>query len=203
MLVTMISNQSASADDDVSLTPSETTLIPEQVDSKGEVRTDINGNPIKYQHDHWTNIMSDGSFTNAGANLLPPGYTDNSLVRIPIRIGKYLGPQSTDAQNPVHKPEKKTGSFTKWSWKKSTKAEDEIRVIGMSRGDYLRYWIKGPDGEFLPSVVEPPGGRAEWLRKQMVFDEELRKEDAAINAKHKREPSASFLSAVTAAASTL
>lgn len=189
----MCYKKSTGTDDKASLAPSESTLVSENVDPNGQVRTDINGNPITYQHDHYTNMMSDGSFTNAGANLLSPGYTDSSLVRIPIKIGKYLAPQ----QDPVQKPEKKSALFSKLSSKKSGKAADEIRVVGMSRGDYLKYWAKGADGEFLPSVVEPPEGRAEWLRKQMVFDEEVRKEDAVINAKGKREHGARVLNALT------
>ena len=38
----------------------------------------------------------------------------------------------------------------------------------MTRGEYLRYWAKGEDGKFLPSVVEPAEGRRAWIQKKQA-----------------------------------
>lgn len=95
-------------------------------------------------------MMGDGAagmaFGAAGANLLPPGYTDKSLVRIPIKM------TDIDGVNPVQ-PAKKKGLFRKMS--SSSASDGEIKVVMMSRGDYLKYWAKGDDGKYLPTVQEP------------------------------------------------
>jgi len=46
-----------------------------------------------------------------------------------------------------------------------------MKIVAMSRGDYLKYWVKGEDGEFKDSVVEPPEGRAEWLANALERQE--------------------------------
>lgn len=156
------------------------TLVPDG--SPGpQVRTTLTGRPLKYEHDNFSNMMTDGSFGDgmSGANLLPPGYTDSSLVHIPIKIRQYLDPiGSPSVGNDVKREQPRKGSV--WSRVSRTvsggsgrKADDEMRVIQMSRGDYLKYWAKGEDGEFRKGVVEPPEGRAEWLSRT------LEKQDAA------------------------
>lgn len=46
-----------------------------------------------------------------------------------------------------------------------------LKVVAMSRGDYLKYWAKGEDGKFSKGVVEPEEGRAEWLAKALERQE--------------------------------
>lgn len=121
--------------------------------------------------------------SGAGANLLPPAFTDKSLVRIPIKL-KDLNP------NPVQEAPKKKGFF-----RKSSSAQDEIKVVMMSRGDYLKYWAKGEDGNFLPSVEEPPEGRQRWFEKQLELNEEWKKTDPSLG---KASTSRSQLDPVTA-----
>lgn len=99
---------------------------------------------------------------SAGANLLPPAYNDNSLVRIPIRM--------SDVDETEIRPMKKRGLFGR----KSSSAVD-MKVVMMSQGDYLKYWAKGEDGNFLPTVQVPPEGRKEWFRKQMELNEQWQK----------------------------
>lgn len=146
------------------------TFVPDG-SSGPQVRTTLTGRPIKYEHDTFSNMMTDGSFGDgmSGANLLPPGYTDSSLVHIPIKVGEYLSPtRSPSIGNDVKREQPRKGSV--WSRISHTvsgdskgKTEDGLRIVQMSRGDYLKYWAKGEDGEFREGVVEPPEGRAEWL----------------------------------------
>lgn len=103
-------------------------------------------------------------------------------MHIPIKTAEYLAPASRasregeggeqDLGNEVIKPEKAKkggGVFSKISSKMSggkkdsSASSDGLKIIAMSRGDYLKYWAKGEDGQFRDDVVDPPGGRAEWL----------------------------------------
>ena len=138
-----------------SIAPSEATTLVDGYVSMPEQRTTLLGRPIEQKHDHFTNVMmSDGAggfgTGSAVANLLPPGYTDRSLVRIPIKM--------SDVDPSEVKPAKKGGFLRKLSDGLAAKSNpgDEIKVIMMSRGDYLKYWVKGEDGKFAPSVEEPP-----------------------------------------------
>jgi hypothetical protein len=71
------------------------------------------------------------------------------------------------------KAEKKTGFLSKVLGKGGRK-DDGLKVVEMSRGEYLKYWAKGEDGKFLDSVVEPPGERGEWVRRQVEFQQEMK-----------------------------
>ena len=158
------------------------TLVPSDSTSTSrpeEPRTTLTGRPIKYQHDSLSN-MSSGESPYAVANTLPPGYTDSSLVHIPIKTALYLppAPQPEDAENDVKRsPPHKGSAFSRLSSKlqngiaTKTKDADEMKIVAMSRGDYLRYWAKGADGNFKDNVVEPPEGRAEWLANALERQE--------------------------------
>lgn len=152
------------------------TLVPSSSTSSAQTRTTLTGRPIKYEHDSLSNILS-GESSQVGANTLPPGYTDSSLVHIPIKTAEYLVPstqpetQPQYLQNDVKREQPRKGSvFSRLSSKLSSsgsnsnsKDADALKIVAMSRGDYLKYWAKGEDGKFRDDVVEPPGGRAEWL----------------------------------------
>ncbi|KAK5110287.1 hypothetical protein LTR62_006140 [Meristemomyces frigidus] len=141
--------------------------------SDSMTRTTLTGKPIAYNHDSLSNVMtSDGGFSSAGANLLPPGYTDDSVVHIPIKMSDIQG------QHPVQpQVEKKRSLFRKLSNAVSIKqsSAEEFKVVTMRRGDYLKYWAKGEDGKFLPSVVEPLEGRRKWVERQLEFVGDVRK----------------------------
>lgn len=154
------------------------TLVP-STSTSTQPRTTLTGRPIKYEHDSLSNILS-GESSHVGANTLPPGYTDSSLVHIPIKTADYLSPtaqtqtetQPQYLQSDVKREQPRKGSvFSRISSKLSTssgcnssgKDADALKIVAMSRGDYLKYWAKGEDGKFRDDVVEPPGGRAEWL----------------------------------------
>lgn len=144
--------------------------------SQPEVRTSLTGRPIKYEHDNLTNMLS-GESWNVGANSLPPGYTDTSLVHIPIKIAQYLNAAKiSESKNPIKREQPRKGSvFSKLTNKitgnKDEKDADEMKIVAMSRGDYLKYWAKGDDGKYRDDVVEPPEGRAEWLRMALQRQE--------------------------------
>lgn len=160
------------------------TLVPSSSEEppQQQVRTTLTGRPIVYQPDNLNNLWTDTSF-QAGANTLPPGYTDSSLVHIPIKTAQYLHSRASEQQqdynlgNDVVRPSeqkpKKENVFSRLSSKLSShgnsgssgKDSDGLKIVAMSRGDYLKYWAKGEDGKFRDDVVEPPGGRAEWLAR--------------------------------------
>jgi hypothetical protein len=149
------------------------TLVP----SSSETRTTLTGRPLQYTHDTLSNTSCGDSF-HVGANTLPPGYTDSSLVHIPIKITKYLQPSSTqnlDNDVKYQQPKKAHGVFSRLSGKfsghGSEKDDEGLKIVAMSRGDYLKYWAKGKDGKFRDGVVEPEGGRAEWLASALERQE--------------------------------
>jgi hypothetical protein len=145
-------------------------------------RTTLTGNPITYNHDTLSNLNSDVGCWNVGANTLPPGYTDNSLVHIPIKTGKYLHATPSAASEPPG--EIKREKSGKGVWDRISKrvsgnhdgsgkdsSDGGLKVVAMSRGDYLKYWAKGEDGKFKAGVVEPEEGRAEWLARALERQE--------------------------------
>jgi len=154
---------------------STSTSRPEQT------RTTLTGRPLKYEHDSLSNTVS-GESPYAVANTLPAGYTDNSLVHIPIKTAAYLTPStqthSENVENDVKRPPPPKGSVLSRLSNKlqggiASKSDDadEMKIVAMSRGDYLKYWAKGEDGNFKDGVVEPPEGRAEWLANALERQE--------------------------------
>lgn len=158
------------------------TLVPQST------RTTLTGNPITYTHDSLSNTDPGFGGSSVGANTLPPGYTDSSLVHIPIRTHEYLPRESettTLATPPPPPPseikrEKTSGGGV---WGRMSKAlsgghpshakkdDGGLKIISMSRGDYLKYWAKGEDGNFRAGVVEPEEGRAVWLARALERQE--------------------------------
>jgi hypothetical protein len=140
-------------------------------------------------------MMDGGGFGMAtvGANILPPGYTDKSLVRIPIRESD-LGaeaqepePETSDIYSPEIQVTKKgvfgglfKGMKGKAMSSRQKQREGGFQMVMMSRGDYLKHWAKGDDGKFLPSVVEPPEGRRAWLKRQLELNKQWVKEDPSL-----------------------
>jgi hypothetical protein len=157
------------------------TLVPQSAATASATpRTTLTGNPITYTHDSLSNMNTGAGCWTVGANTLPPGYTDNSLVHIPIKTGEYLHttPSVTASEPPSEiKREKSGGVWQKISKRVSgshegSKSDDGgLKVVAMSRGDYLKYWAKGEDGKFRADVVEPEEGRAEWLMKALERQE--------------------------------
>lgn len=178
-----------------------TTLVDEKPQAE---RTSLTGGPIKYEHDALSNVMlgDGGGFgaASVGANRLPFGYTDQSLVRIPIKMSDVddVASSGNDVQH-----EKKGGLFSKFSSKRKEKNE-EIVVVMMSRGDYLKYWAKDENGKFRDSVVEPSEGRKEWLRRQLELNEEMKRQDPSLgkgNPKNSYSKSGNVVTAALGAAS--
>ena len=155
------------------------TLVPPSSHSGSEDRPTLTGRPLQYEHDSLSNTVSGESFL-VGANTLPPGYTDSSLVHIPIKTALYLAPttQSQDVENDAKRtPPRKGSALSRLSGKlqngivAKTNDADGMKIVAMSRGDYLKYWVKGENGDFKNGVVEPPEGRAEWLANALERQE--------------------------------
>ena len=109
-------------------------------------RTTLTGQPIKYEHDALTSVAAgDAGFSSAGGNRLPVGYTDDSVVRVPIKLSDI---PDWDAEAPL-KPEKKNRFLRKMSGSVRVGGKvrkEEIKVVPMRRADYLKYWAKGDEG---------------------------------------------------------
>jgi hypothetical protein len=179
--ITTMPSQYQADDDNLSIA---STLVPSDSASTStpraeEPRTTLTGRPIKYEHDSLSNTVSGESFY-AVPNTLPPGYTDKSLVHIPIKTALYLPPatQPETVENDVKRsPPRKGSAFSRLSSKlqngiaTNNSDADGMKIVAMSRGDYLRYWAKGADGNFKDNVVEPPEGRAKWLANALERQE--------------------------------
>ncbi|KAF2717497.1 hypothetical protein K431DRAFT_288466, partial [Polychaeton citri CBS 116435] len=123
------------------------------------------------------------SFDNAFEDPELPSYEDSqsvhppsySVVRVPIKASDLEKPSPSGAEaaiqrNPITTT--KTGLRGKYA---RSRPENDFRIVEMRKSDYELYWQKGPDGEYLPSIIEPPQGRREWLRKQLEMNEAWRR----------------------------
>ena len=141
----------------------------------------------RYQHDYYSNMMGHGFAATAPTNTLPFKYTDSSIITIPINITELpLDTLSTDSivQDPSPKlPEKKGGFFRRLSTSHSEKPKRDIKAVRMMRGEYLKFWAKDEKGQYRDNVVEPPGGRREWVRRQIELNEQWDEEDKASGRK--------------------
>lgn len=64
---------------------------------------------------------------------------------------------------PVSKPAEKS---KKRDWLKRH-LKTEVVPVRMRMSEYRRYFAKDEAGRYLDGVVEPPGGRAKWLRERV------------------------------------
>lgn len=109
----------------------------------------------------------DGSIAGSGANTLPRKFSDDSILTIPIPVKDY--DDAEEASPAAQQPQKKV------SWlKRRMSAQGErtggkggIKMVRMTRADYLKYWAKGEDGVYLEGVVAPAEGRKEWVRRHL------------------------------------
>lgn len=131
-------------------------------------------------------MMGHGFGTTAVANTLPFKYTDASIITIPITISDLPGEPLPGENPPIPDPppEKKGGFFRRLSASHSSeKTKKEIKAVKMTRGEYLKYWAKDEKGQYKADVVEPPGGRREWVKKQVELNEQWDREDKAAGRK--------------------
>lgn len=103
-------------------------------------------------------------------------------MHIPIKTAEYLAPKTTippqHVENDVKREQAKKGRvFSRLSSKISGgasgggKDDGGLKIVAMSRGEYLKFWAKGEDGKFRDGVVEPEEGRAEWLANALERQE--------------------------------
>ena len=172
--------------DTMSTMSTASTLVPPSSSSSATPRTTLTGNPITYTHDPLSNLNSGTGCGNVGANTLPPGYTDASLVHIPIRTAEYLHAAPSTASEPPSEIKREpsgkggvwdriakrvSGSHESRGRQKSGDDDGGLKIVVMSRGEYVKYWVKGEDGKFKAEVMEPEEGRAEWLRRALERQE--------------------------------
>lgn len=138
--------------------------------------TTLTGEPLRTNVEPFTsmNVGDVGFVGDAGssANLGPVGYTDDSVIRVPINFAE-IGLEEQEDETTSKGKSKGSSFFRKVSQKLSRGSEaDAFTLVPMKRRDYLKYWIKGRDGNYLPSTEEPEGGRAEWVQKQLRLSEQ-------------------------------
>ncbi|OJD36818.1 uncharacterized protein BKCO1_9000169 [Diplodia corticola] len=105
--------------------------------------------------------MDCGSFTGSGApNLLPVRFTDKSMINVPIPAADLW-----DGSEPVPQPNERRSSWiAKLGKKLGTKEKQKIVNVKMTRGEYLKYWAKDEDGNYVGT--EPRGeGKRIWREK--------------------------------------
>lgn len=91
----------------------------------------------------------------------PPGTVGpEGYIHIPIRIADYLA-------SPSYKPT----TIQKLRNKVAKTEDQKPRWISMSQDDYLAFWAKDDEGNFLGCVNEPAQGQVEWLRHQVRLND--------------------------------
>lgn len=100
-----------------------------------------------------------------GVNHLPVKFTDDSIIRVPINIDKTYS-STKEGQDPESEQSHKR-SFTDKLFGK--KKDDTIRVVKMTRGDYLKYWAKDDHGNYTGTEPEEKGPE---LWRHILFNED-------------------------------
>jgi hypothetical protein len=101
------------------------------------------------------------------ANTLPFRYTDDTIVNIPIPLKDLDGDhQGAPELQKAVEGQRKSG-ISKFLPDFVRPVKKDFVVVKMTRGEYLRYWIKGEDGKYREGVEETAEGRAEWVRRKL------------------------------------
>ncbi|KAL1643069.1 hypothetical protein SLS58_005038 [Diplodia intermedia] len=106
--------------------------------------------------------MDCGSFSGSGApNLLPFRLTDESIINVPIPAEDLEDPESES-----HPPatERRSSWITKLGRKLGNKGKQQILNVKMTRGEYLKYWAKDENGNYVGTEAEGEGKRI-WREK--------------------------------------
>lgn len=86
----------------------------------------------------------------------------HNLLTLPINLKAIGYPISGASSSP---PEKR--SFFRRLSSASKPSKDEVAVIAMTADEYRDHWARDKRGEYLHNVIEPPGGRIEWVRRRI------------------------------------
>ncbi|KAL0262442.1 hypothetical protein SLS55_001410 [Diplodia seriata] len=106
--------------------------------------------------------MDCGSFSGSGApNLLPFRFTDESIINVPIPAEDLEDPESES-----HPPatERRSSWMAKLGRKLGNKGKQPILNVKMTRGEYLKYWAKDENGNYVGTEPEGEGKRI-WREK--------------------------------------
>lgn len=172
-----------------SMAPSEasTRLQTYEAFDRNAVPTGITGKPIlQPTHEAYTPLLVGdgmGGFTAgaagaAGANLLPHRYTDSSLVTIPIPVKDFEdGADKDQGEGPIKGFEhpKNKSFFRRLSSDHKKDQRKDVVAVKMSREEYLSFWAKDESGKYKADVVEPPGGRKDWVQQRLATQGEFAK----------------------------
>lgn len=102
-----------------------------------------------------------GLFTGSGVpNLLPFRFTDNSIINVPIPAEEL----EDETENPIPATERRSSWIEKVGKKLGRKEKQKIVNLKMTRGEYLKYWAKDGDGNYIGTEPQEMGKRM-WREK--------------------------------------
>lgn len=107
----------------------------------------------------WSNAVYPGSFCGATPSLLPFRFTDESVIDVPIPA-RYLDEPGSESK-PA--PERRRSVVDKLLGKGKGKKE-EIIVLKMTRGEYLKYWARDDNLNYIGTEPEEEGRRS-WRER--------------------------------------
>lgn len=128
-----------------------------------------------------------GHHPNGSSGAEQASSIPNDIVRLPIKLSDYPH-DSTDVA--AHdRLAQKQGLLSKLSHSIGAALDPshDFKVLLMSRSDFEQYWAKDAQGHFLPGVVEPPGGRREWIQRQEILAKEWKKRDPSLGTVDQRD----------------
>ena len=125
----------------------------------------------KYKFSALENMVC-GDWQNVAPQHLPVRFTDDSILNIPIRYKDLLPTDELDKEvedsndsNPVPagRDQRRSGIFGKLKGaNKEKKEKDGFRLVKMTRREYLMYWRKDEQGNYVGT--EPKENRVEFWK---------------------------------------
>lgn len=96
----------------------------------------------------------------------------DGVYLLPIDLND-TGYNATYNSNVAAGPERKRDRFLQHF--KDTPKKGDVAVIGMSEEEYRSYWARDEHGKYQEGVIEPEGGRLEWMHGR------IKKQDVEAN----------------------
>jgi hypothetical protein len=121
------------------------------------------------------------------SSMPAPSHDPADIYRtIVVQVSEVAGYNRALDQDPLYRPDSRafSGNFKTLllgSKSNTEKSRHEI-PIRVRQSEYKMYFEKDKHGNYLPGVVEPPGGRAEWLRERIEERARLNGEDGSDDA---------------------
>lgn len=126
-----------------------------------------------YESNSLVYTESTAAFMTSAASHLPMAFNDESIISVPIKFADLepLDPSNdtddslNDADHTATKKGKREGWLKRLLSGSSNEASNKFVMVDMRKVDYLRYWAKDDNGNFLSGVAAPPGGRRAWVER--------------------------------------